>query len=47
MILGLGIKLKSMSDRSWRWTSLRLPPNPCIAARMLLKTANLNFVCMS
>jgi len=25
MIVGLGIRLKSMSVRSWRWTSLRLP----------------------
>jgi len=33
------IKLKSMSVRSWRWTSLRLPRNPRIAARVLLKRA--------
>jgi len=32
MIVGLGIKLKSMSMRSWRWTSLRLPWNLCIVA---------------
>jgi len=25
MIVGLGIRLKSMSVRFWRWTSLRLP----------------------
>jgi len=41
MIVGLGIKLKSMSMRSWRWTSLRLPQNPCIAA---LKLINLYFI---
>ena len=35
-----------MSVRSWRWTSLRLPRNPCIAARLLLKRANLSFVLM-
>jgi len=44
--VGLGIKLKSMSVRSWRWTSLRLPQNPCIAMRVLLKRANLSFVLM-
>jgi len=44
--VGLGIKLKSMSVRSWRWTSLRLSRNPCIAARVLLKRANLSFVLM-
>jgi len=45
--VGLGIKLmKSMSVRSWRWTSLRLPRNPRIAARVLLKRANLSFVLM-
>jgi len=38
MTVGLGIRLKSMSVRSWRWTSLRLPRNPCIAARVLLKS---------
>jgi len=46
MIVGLGIKLKSMSVRSWRWTSLRLPQNPSIAARVLLKRANLSLVLM-
>jgi len=25
MIVGLGIRVKSMSVRCWRWTSLRLP----------------------
>jgi len=25
MIVGLGFKLKSMSVRTWRWTSLHLP----------------------
>jgi len=44
MTVGLGIKLKSMSVRSWRWTSLRLPRNPHIAARVLLNRANLSFV---
>jgi len=34
MIVGLGIRLESMSVRSWRWTSLRLPRNPRIAARV-------------
>ena len=34
-----------MSMRSWRWTSLRLPRKPRIAARVLLKRANLSFVC--
>ena len=29
-----------MSVRSWRWTSLHLPQNPRIAARVLLKRAN-------
>jgi len=33
-----------MSVTSWRWTSLRLPRNPRIAARVLLKRANLSFV---
>jgi len=42
--VGLGIQLKSMSVRSWRWISLRLPWNPLIAARVLLKRANLSFV---
>ena len=46
MTVGLGIKLKSMSVRSWRWTSLRLPQNPHIAARVLRKRANLSFVFM-
>jgi len=46
MIVGLGIRLKSISVRSWRWTSLRLPRNPRIAARVLLKSANLSFVLM-
>ena len=32
--------------RSWRWTSLRLPRNPRIAARVLLEKANLSFVLM-
>jgi len=41
--VGLGIKLKSMSVRSWRWTYLRLPQNPHIAARVLLKRAYLSF----
>jgi len=45
-IVGLGIKLKSMSVRSWRWTLLRLPRNPHIAVRVLLKRANLSFVLM-
>jgi len=44
MIVGLGIRLKSMSVRSCRWTSLCLPQNPRIAARVLLKRANLSFV---
>ena len=35
-----------MSVRSWRWTSLRLPRNPRIAERVLLKRANLSFVLM-
>jgi len=42
--VGLGIKLKSMSVRSWRWTSLCLLRNLHIAARALLKRANLSFV---
>jgi len=46
MILVLGIKLKSVSVRSWRWTLLCLPWNPCITARVLLKRANLGFVLM-
>ena len=46
MIVGLGIRLKSMSVRSWRWTSLCLPRNPRIAARVLLNKANLSFVLM-
>ena len=46
MIVGLGIKLKSMSVMSWRWTSLCLPWNPRIAARVHLKRANLSFVHM-
>jgi len=46
MIVGLGIKLKSMSVRSWRWISLRLPQNPRTAARVLFKRANLSFVLM-
>ena len=41
MVVGLWIKLKSMSVRS---TSLRLPQNPRIAARVLLKRANMSFV---
>jgi len=45
MIVGLvGIKLKSMSVRSWRWTLIRLPRNPHIAVRVLLKRANPTFV---
>ena len=44
MMVGPGIKLKSMSVRSWRWTSLHLPWNPCIAVRVLLKRANLSSV---
>jgi len=35
--VGLGIRLQSMSVRSWRWTSLRLPRNPRIAARISSK----------
>jgi len=48
MIVGLGTRLKSMSVRSWRWTSLRLPRNPCITerVRVLLKRANLSLVLM-
>jgi len=47
-IVCLGIKLKSMSVRSWRWTSLRLPQNPRIAVRVFLKRANLTLsLCMS
>ena len=46
MIVDLGIKLKSMSVRSCRSTSLRLPWNPHIAARVLLKRANLSLVLM-
>ena len=44
--VGLGIRLKSMSVRSWRWASLRLPRNPRVAARVLLERANLSFVLM-
>jgi len=45
MVVGKpGIKLKSMSVRSSRWISLRLPWNPRIAVRVLLKRANLSFV---
>jgi len=43
--VGLGIKLKSKSVRFWRWTSLRLPRNPRIAAMVYLR-ANLSFVLM-
>jgi len=43
MTVSLGIRLKSMSVRSWRWTSLRLPRTPRITARVLLKRANLSF----
>jgi len=32
--VGLGFRLKSMSVRSWRWTSLLLPRNPRIAVRV-------------
>ena len=46
MIVGLGIRLKSMSVRSWRWTSLRLPRKPRIAPRVLLKRVYLSFVLM-
>jgi len=46
MIVGLGIMLKSMSVKSWRWTSLSLPRNPRIAARVLLKRANLSSALM-
>ena len=46
MTVGLGIRLKSMSVRSLRWASLRFPRNPRIAARVLLKRANLSFVLM-
>jgi len=35
--VGLGIKLKSMSVTFWRWTSLHLPQNPHITARVLLQ----------
>jgi len=38
-LVGLRIKLKSMSLMFWRCTSLRLPRNPHIAARVLLKRA--------
>jgi len=41
-MLAIAYQLKSMSVRSWR-TSLRLPRNPCIAARVLLNRANLSF----
>ena len=41
-IVGLVNKLRSMSVRSWRWTSRRLPRNPRMAARVLLKRANLS-----
>jgi len=44
MVVGLRIKLKSMSVRSWRWTSLCLPRNPRILARVFLKNASLSFV---
>jgi len=44
--VGLGFKLKSMSVRSWRWTSLCLPRNPRFAAWVLFKRANLSFVLM-
>jgi len=37
-------KLKSMSVRSWRWTSLGLPQNSRVAARVLFKRANMSFV---
>jgi len=43
MTVSLGIRLKSMSVRSWRWTSLRLPRTPRITARVLLIRANLSF----
>jgi len=44
MTVGLGIRLRSLSVKSWRWTSLRLRRNPRIAARVLLKRANLSLV---
>jgi len=44
MIVGLGIKLKSMSMRSWRWILLRLPQNLGIVVRMFLNRANMGFV---
>jgi len=44
MIVGLGIKLKTMSVRCWRWTSLRLPRNPRIATRVIVKRANPSLV---
>jgi len=44
MIVGLGIRLKSLSVKSWMWASLRLPRNSHIAAKVLLKKANLSFI---
>jgi len=41
MIVGLGIMIvgmKSMSVTSWRWTSLHLPRNHRITARVFLKS---------
>jgi len=46
MIVSLGIKLKSISVRSWRSASLHLSRKPRMTARLLLKRANLRFVLM-
>jgi len=43
-ITGLGIRPRSMSMVTWRWTSFHLPWKPCITARVLLGNANLSFV---
>jgi len=45
MIVGLGIKLMSMSVMSWCWRCF-ICLNPCIVARVLLERANLSFVLM-
>jgi len=44
--LGLGLTLKSMSMRSRRETSFRLPRKLHIAASVLLNSADLSFVLM-
>jgi len=37
MIVGLGIRLKWISVRSWRWTSLRFPRKPVLQQRYSAK----------